>query len=183
MNDPDSILWPRARDGDRAAFAAIFDRHEQRAFRHAARLLTVREDAKDAIAVAFMELWRKRRSVRVVDGSPLPWLLNTVTNTARNLERSRRRHRLSLDRLPRGESSVEFVARDESGVLRALARLSERDQRVIVLSIMEGYSEREVALALGVAPGTVKSRLSRAKARLRDVAVDVDRPITEGALR
>ncbi len=64
--------------------AALFDRHEVRLFRHACRLLTAREDAKDAVTIAFFELWRKRSSVRLVDGSPLPWLLNTVSHSARN---------------------------------------------------------------------------------------------------
>ena len=76
--------------------AVLFDRYEGRLFRHACRLLTHREDAKDAVTVAFFELWRKRASVRVVDGSPLPWLLNTVAHCARNLERSGRRYRACL---------------------------------------------------------------------------------------
>jgi RNA polymerase sigma-70 factor (ECF subfamily) len=49
----------------------------------------------------------------------------------------------------------------------ALARLSLADRRVVTLCILEGYSEREAAELLGIPPGTVKSRLSRAKQRLR----------------
>lgn len=51
--------------------------------------------------------------------------------------------------------------------MAALRRLPEREQAVVVLSVLEGYPEREVAQALGVPVGTVKSRLSRAKAKLR----------------
>ncbi|WP_396133584.1 RNA polymerase sigma factor [Arthrobacter sp. 1088] len=47
-----------------------------------------RHDAEDATAAAFLELWRRREGVRLVDGSILPWLLVTTTNTARNLQRS-----------------------------------------------------------------------------------------------
>lgn len=155
------------RQGDELALAGLFDRYEGRLFRHASRLLTHREDAKDAVTVAFFELWRKRASVRLVEGSPLPWLLNTVAHCARNLERSGRRYRALLDRAPVAESSGA-VGRDDSGVLAALKRLPEREQSVVVLSVLEGYSEREVAQALGVPAGTVKSRLSRAKARLRE---------------
>jgi RNA polymerase sigma-70 factor (ECF subfamily) len=90
MND-DASDWVRVSEGDPAGLAALFDRHEARLFRHACRLLTAREDAKDAVTIAFFELWRKRRTVRLVDGSPLPWLLNTVAYSARNLERSARR--------------------------------------------------------------------------------------------
>lgn len=89
MSDDDAAVWARLRGGKEAALGELFDRHEARLFRHAARLLTSREDAKDAVAVAFFELWRKRESVRLVDGSPLPWLLNTVSHSARRRSASR----------------------------------------------------------------------------------------------
>ena len=88
MSDEDRDDWAGVCADDEAALARLFDRHGDRLFRHASRLLSVREDAKDAVVIAFSELWRKRRSVRLVDGSPLPWLLNTVSNAARNLERT-----------------------------------------------------------------------------------------------
>ncbi|KQM40312.1 RNA polymerase sigma factor [Microbacterium sp. Leaf203] len=166
MDDDDAGLWTRVRQGDELALAALFDRYDARLFRHASRLLTHREDAKDAVTVAFFELWRKRVSVRLVDGSPLPWLLTTVAHCARNLERSSRRYRALLDRAPVAEAPT--AGHDESGVLSALKRLPEREQAVVVLSVLEGYAEREVAQALGIPAGTVKSRLARAKAKLRD---------------
>ncbi|MCM3500559.1 sigma-70 family RNA polymerase sigma factor [Microbacterium sp. P26] len=166
MDDDDAGLWTRVRQGDELALAALFDRYDARLFRHASRLLTHREDAKDAVTVAFFELWRKRASVRLVDGSPLPWLLTTVAHCARNLERSSRRYRALLDRAP--VAATETSGHDDSGVLSALKRLPEREQAVVVLSVLEGYPEREIAQALGIPAGTVKSRLSRAKAKLRD---------------
>jgi RNA polymerase sigma-70 factor (ECF subfamily) len=167
VDDDDAGLWTRVRQGDELALAALFDRHEARLFRHASRLLTHREDAKDAVTVAFFELWRKRVTVRLVDGSPLPWLLTAVAHCARNLERSSRRYRALLDRAPVAEAASS-AGHDDSGVLSALKRLPEREQAVMVLSVLEGYAEREVAEALGIPAGTVKSRLARAKAKLRD---------------
>ncbi|ALJ21138.1 RNA polymerase sigma factor [Microbacterium sp. No. 7] len=164
----DRELWARVRGGDEAALAEVFDLHAPRVFRHACRLLTSREDAKDAVAIAFFELWRKRATVRLVDGSPLPWLLNTVANAARNLERSARRYRALLARVPATEHHDAPAAPDESGALAALRRLPEREQNVLVLSVLEGYPERAVATTLGIPVGTVKSRLARAKKRLRD---------------
>ncbi len=168
MDDADGELWVRVRAGDEAALGTLFDRHEARLFRHASRLLTAREDAKDAVTIAFFELWRKRLTVRLVDGSPLPWLLNTVSNAARNLERSGRRYRTLIARTPAADNGREPVASDESGVLAALKRLPAREQSVIVLTVLEGYPERAAAETLGIPLGTVKSRLARAKARLRD---------------
>jgi RNA polymerase sigma factor (sigma-70 family) len=168
VDDADDALWARVRDGDEYALAALFDRHEARVFRHALRLLTSREDAKDAVAIAFFELWRKRESVRLVDGSPLPWLLNTAAHSARNLERSGRRYRALLERTPVHDEHGHPVLYDESGVLAALKRLPEREQSVVVLTVIEGYPEKATAEALGIPVGTVKSRLARAKARLRE---------------
>ena len=168
MGDADEELWVRVRAGDESALGALFDRHEARLFRHAARLLTSREDAKDAVTVAFFELWRKRASVRLVDGSPLPWLLNTVSNSARNLERSGSRYRDLIHRTPVAAHAGPPTAHDETGVLAALKRLPAREQSVIVLTVLEGYPDREAAAALGIPVGTVKSRLARAKSRLRD---------------
>ena len=167
MND-DASDWVRVSEGDPAGLAALFDRHEARLFRHACRLLTAREDAKDAVTIAFFELWRKRRTVRLVDGSPLPWLLNTVAYSARNLERSARRYRTLIARAPRPESAAELSGSDESGVLAALKRLPARDQSVVILTVLEGYPEHETAQTLGIPVGTVKSRLARARAKLRD---------------
>ncbi|MFD4957298.1 RNA polymerase sigma factor [Microbacterium sp. NPDC058389] len=167
MDDEDAADWRALSAGDPHGLARLFDRHEARLFRHAARLLTTREDAKDAVAVAFFELWRRRDSVRLVDGSPLPWLLNTVSHTARNLERSARRYRALLGRVPAAAAVAAPEAPDETGALAALRRLPEKEQSVVVLTVMQGYRETEAAAALGIPVGTVKSRLSRAKARLR----------------
>jgi RNA polymerase sigma-70 factor (ECF subfamily) len=164
----EAALWERLRAGDESAIGELFDACEGRVFRHARRLLTSREDAKNAVAVAFFELWRKRSSVRLVDGSPLPWLLTTVTNTAWKQERSSRRYRALLARIPRAEHAGPPVASDETGVLAALKRLPAQERCVVVLSVLEGYQDRDVAETLGIPVGTVKSRLSRAKARLRD---------------
>lgn len=167
MGDDEAAAWQRLRAGDESALGDLFDRYEPRLFRHATRLLTDREDAKDAVAIAFFELWRKRTGVRLVDGSPLPWLLTTVANAARNLERAGRRYRALLAKTPAAASAAPS-AHDESGVLAALKQLPAGEQSVVVLSVLEGYPERDVAQTLGIPVGTVKSRLSRAKGRLRD---------------
>ena len=167
MNDLDADDWNRVLRGDASALDPFFARHAQRLFRHAARHLTVREDAKDAVVIAFYELWRRRHRVRLVDGSPLPWLLNTVTNCARNLERSARRYRNLLEAAGRELRAGDEVPETEPAVMAALDRLTARERSVVVLTLIEGYSEKDTANALGIPVGTVKSRLARAKGRLR----------------
>src|ERR1700712_311241 len=95
----ETALWSRARSGDGRAFAALFDAHRDRAFRHALRLLASAHDAEDVVAPPFFRLWRKPDAVPVADGSRLPWLLVTTTTLARNSGRGVRRYRAAIDRL------------------------------------------------------------------------------------
>lgn len=164
----DEVEWAKAIAGDGDAFGRLFDRHRRRVQLHSLRLAPTYADAEDVVAITFLEAWRNRDRVRFVDGSMLPWLLLTATNTSRNLTRAARRFREALQRLP-PPMPVPDHALDNghSDVERALSQLSVNDQRVVTLCVIEGYSEREAALALNVPPGTVKSRLSRAKVRLR----------------
>jgi len=176
--------WAAACAGDSAAFASIFDLHRDRVFGQALRLIREPHDAEDVTALVFLEAWRKRASVRVVDGSVIAWLLVTTNNVVRNLERSKRRYRAALSRLPQpsprddqpdpadavGER-IDQEARDTQ-VRQAFGRLSKADQDVITLCVIEGLTQAQAAKALGVPPGTVKSRLSRAKKRLTDLNGD-----------
>lgn len=132
-------------------------------------------DAEDVTAATFLEAWRRRESVRVVDGSVIGWLLVTANYLARNLERSRRRYRALLEQMREFEESpdpADDVARrldSQSMAARvhdALARLSKRDQDIITLCVIQQLSTADAAAVLAVPPGTVKSRLSRAKQRL-----------------
>lgn len=171
----DAAEWERAVGGDGEAFGRIFDRHRDRVHRHGIRLVPTASDVDDLVAITFLEAWRRRDRVRIVDGSVLPWLLVTATNVARNLRRSAVRYSGLLARLPETEPTVDpadVVARRD--VTARLRRLSLADRQVLVLCLLEGYSEREAAAALGVAPGTVKSRLSRARRRFAATEGDSD---------
>ena len=171
--------WANALRGDGEAFGRIFDRHRYRMFRHSYRLVAVTADADDIVSIAFLEAWRRADAVRFVDGSMLPWLLVTATNSARNLARSSRRYRAMLDRLP-SNSHADERSTDafDTEAHEALRKLSVADQRILTLCVLEDLSEKEAATVLGIPAGTVKSRLSRAKARL---ANSLDAPLTKEA--
>ncbi|MFD4991024.1 RNA polymerase sigma factor [Cellulosimicrobium cellulans] len=174
--ETDAALWAAALGGDGAAFGVLFDRHRDRVFRHAYRLVVDRPQAEDVLAAAFLELWRRRASVRLVDGSPLPWLLVTASNVARNVRRGTRRHRRLLDALPRAgdvpaaeESAfVDDPAEVVDPVLGAALRaLPAADLRLLTLVALEGWSLSDAAELLGLTPSAAKSRLHRARVRLR----------------
>ncbi|PPH01506.1 sigma-70 family RNA polymerase sigma factor [Rathayibacter sp. AY1F6] len=170
----DAESWERGSSGDGSAFALIFDQHRARVFRHAYRLLVDADDAEDATAIAFLELWRRRASVRLVDGSVLPWLLVTTTNAAQNLTRSRRRYRALLAALPHGEHhrSAEDVALsdelEDRRLAAALGQLSPTDLHLVTLVMIEGYSPTDAAPVLGLSAGTTRTKLHRARTALRE---------------
>lgn len=179
-------LWARALAGEGEAFGRIFDLHRGRVLRHALWHLGNRHDAEDATAVAFLELWRRRADVRIVDGSVLPWLLVVTGNVCRNLARGLRRYRTMLAALPRDarvEPSAEEAALGRASLFDAAEALLARTIRglptatraLVALTAMEGYSVSEAAAAVGMSVGAAKTRLSRARASLRDFS-PVDRP-------
>lgn len=173
----DSPLWERSLAGDGAAFAQIFDRHHPRVHRHAHRLTADQHYAEDLSAGAFLELWRRRHDAHLVSGSLLPWLLVTTSNLARNHARGLRRYRAFLERLPRGDLTAPEPTATSAGTgtwsdldgpwARALARLSAADLRLVTLVVMEEHSLADAGALLGLSPQATKSRMHRARQRLR----------------
>lgn len=174
--------WASVLAGDPDGFGSLYDTYRNRVFWHALRHTRSVHDAEDIAALVFLEAWRKRASVRLVDGSPLPWLLATTNNVARNAGRSRRRHQLALSRLPWPEDQEDFSSaaddRIDSAPRReairgAFAGLHARDQDVLSLCVIAEMPVAEAARVLGVPVGTVKSRLSRAKVKLATLIADL----------
>jgi RNA polymerase sigma factor (sigma-70 family) len=171
----ETATWGAALTGDADAFVAIFDLHHNRVYRHALRMTSNVHDAEDVTAAAFLELWRRRRSVRVVDGSVLPWLLATATNLARNLARRLRRYRTLIGTLTRAEGAssaadiaVERIEEERIGeqVRQALGALSPADATLLALTEFEHYSPAQVAAVLGISDGAARTRLHRARTRM-----------------
>lgn len=168
-------MWARARGGHGPSFGELFDRHQARVYRHALRLTSEVHEAEDVTAAAFLELWRRRDDVRVTSGSVLAWLLVTTTNLARNSRRARRRYRTFLAALPvpgtAPDAADAAFSDDAAGGDRALAAalrsLSAADLRLVTLVVLEDLALADAAGVLGITPAAAKSRMHRARARLR----------------
>jgi RNA polymerase sigma-70 factor (ECF subfamily) len=167
--------WAASLENDGSAFAVVFDLHRDRVYHHALRMTTNVHDAEDVVAAAFFELWRHRKSVRVVDGSVLPWLLVTTTNLSRNLTRGIRRYQALVASLPRVTEvrSSEDAALEKIEELRlatnlreAMSTLAPADVALILLTTFEHYSSTQVGAALGISDGAARTRLHRARTRL-----------------
>lgn len=171
----DDADWAATLQGDGEAFGRLFDVHRHRAYRLALRLTGDVTEAEDVVAGAFLELWRRRRDVRVTSDGIRPWLLVTVTNLASNSGRGLRRHRAFLARLPRSEPTGESAERqaltradlDVDPSLRAAIRaLGATDRRLLALVALEGYPLREAGAVLGLSESAARSRWQRVRRRL-----------------
>ena len=181
---PDEVaeLVRRAQGGELAAFNTLVLRHQDAAYSLAFRFLRSRKPAEDVTQEAFLRAFNRLDTFR---GERFrSWLLRIVANAARDeLRRRKRRPQRSLDEArddpdmpsidpiePRPGPAAVAEQADLRRVLdAALARLPEEWRLVVLLSDVHGLAYEEVAAAAGVPLGTVKSRLSRARARLREI--------------
>ncbi|MGO2750208.1 MAG: RNA polymerase sigma factor [Pseudoclavibacter sp.] len=167
----------------------LYDRYRVQIFRSAYRKVGSVADAEEVVAIVFLECWRLRNKVRLVEGSVLPWLLSVTTHTSLNFTRSQRRYRRMVDTLPpaldeadHAESTEERLDNSKrcDALRRALCVLSSGDRAVVNLCLVEELPQSIVARALDIPEGTVKSRLHRARRQLvRAVEADVAAERTE----
>jgi RNA polymerase sigma factor (sigma-70 family) len=169
-------LVERARNGDVTAYEQLVRTHQDLAARTAYVITGGAADAQDAVQEAFVKAYYALGRFR--GGSPFrPWLLRIVANEAINRRRAARRQmglalraaegRLQDDAVPSPEGAA--LAQDEHRrLVGAMNQLRPEDRLVIAYRYWFDLSESEMAEALGCARGTVKSRLSRAVARLRE---------------
>src|SRR3984957_8638970 len=184
MDDPTTQLRAQARAGDADAFGAVFDACAKSVYNHAFRLTGDWSAAEEVMSMTFLEAWRCRDSIAADGGALRPWLLGIATHVGRGQRRAAWRHRTALARLAVADELPDF-ADDASGRLddaarikalhRALAGLPGPELEVLALCVWSGLSYGDAAEALHVPVGTVRSRLSRARAKLAR--------LTDGELR
>jgi RNA polymerase sigma factor (sigma-70 family) len=161
----------RARAGDRDAYARLVARYGALAHR-TAYLLGAGDDAEDVVQEAFVKAYRALGSFRE-GGAFRPWLLRIVANETSNLHRSARRRRTLELRLaepdvdPLEPERAALTAAARTALLAAINTMPHRDRQVLCCRYFLDLSEAETAEVLSWPRGSVKSRLSRALAKLR----------------
>jgi RNA polymerase sigma-70 factor (ECF subfamily) len=176
-----------AKAGEVEAFNALVLTYQDMAYSVAYRILQDEDHAADAAQNAFITAFRKLDQFKGEHFKP--WLMKIVTNICYDELRHRRRHPIaSLDDLENDTDGLQFDTEDETpmmasvesperavqrselqaGIEDCIQRLSEVYRVIVVLSDVEGHSYEETAEISGISLGTVKSRLSRARANLRD---------------
>lgn len=170
----DAALVARAAGGSEAAFRQLYRRHARPVYWIAHGLLHSPPDAEDVLQETFVVAWRKLPGLELAGDSLLPWLATICRFQAANRLRTLRRTAAAqLDEREPDTVDVEQQVIDgdlAERILRAVDGLTPLDQRIFRLCVGEGYAYQAAADELGVAHGVVRNRLSRIRARLRDVA-------------
>ncbi|MDT0322888.1 RNA polymerase sigma factor [Streptomyces millisiae] len=169
-------MHARVRAGDPEAFRELFRAHAGLVYGYAARATGDPSLAEDVVSLTFLEAWRLRGRLRDEGETPRPWLMGIAVNVLRNATRAKRRHERAMARLPAPAVVPDFAdelvgraadAERLAAAKRALAALSGGERQAFMLHVWSGLSYEETARALGVRVGTVRSRLFRARVRLR----------------
>lgn len=168
----DVVLAVRAQDGDRAALAALVERHEPRVRRLAGYLLNDPQDAEDAAQEALAKVLTRIDQFRG-EARFATWLYSLVTNTCRDLgERQRRRQHQALETAPEvastlGPHDLACQREQRAELARELEGLSNDQRHVMVMKDVLALSYEEIAEVLEMPVGTVKCHAHRGRARMR----------------
>ncbi len=169
-------LVERAKQGDERAFASLYDMNVDRIYRLAYRMAGEDDLAMDFTQEAFVKAYQRLDQFRG-DAAFSTWLhsitVSVALNGLRKVDRHRSRERSLEDAAPvaDGRAMVDPGVRDR--IEKAVDDLPDIYRTVFLMHDLEGYPHGEIAKALGLAEGTSKARLSRARAKLREALGDV----------
>ena len=180
MSEPEEDLIARSRDGDVDAFNQIVDMYQRPLYNMALRMLGDAPAAEDATQDAFFSAFRNIG--RFKGGNLKSWLFTIAANACRDVLRSRNVRRtksldaedVSIDPPSSNESPEDYAVRREMGqsIQQGLDSIPHDQRLAVVLIDVQGFGYEEAAGVMGISVGTVKSRLSRGRARVRDFLRD-----------
>ncbi|MEJ2723348.1 MAG: sigma-70 family RNA polymerase sigma factor [Deltaproteobacteria bacterium] len=169
----DSDLIGRFKRGDPSAFEAIVRKYQDRVYNLCRYMLRDPEDARDAAQDVFLKSYRAMKDLKP-DSSLYRWIYRIALTTCIDYRRKSRREAFRNEPLPEdlasGEHSPHRLYESKKiteSVQTALQKLPEKLRAAIVLREIENLSYEEIAQVLNTSPGTVKSRISRAREQLR----------------
>ena len=164
-------LVARRQAGDVEAFETIYRQHASRLYTLACRMAGSPEDGEDLLQEIFLQAYRKLGSFKG-DATLGTWLYRLALNHCLDYVRSRRAKMNKLTSAIEGEIACEPAARRETPIARldlerAVERLPEGCREAFVLHDVEGFDHKEVGRLLGIAEGTSKSQVFKARMKLR----------------
>lgn len=166
MSIEETELVARARQNDIRAYEALYRLHVGRVVALCYRLCHDRDMAEDLTQEAFVQAWRKLSNFRG-DSAFGSWLYRIATNTALSYLRKQTPFKRSLDIADVEEPSARDDTDEQLGLEQAIGKLPDGARAVFVLYSLEGYTHDEIAKLLGIAQGSSKAQLHRARQLLQ----------------
>lgn len=163
-------LVHRAAEGDKEAFGLIYEAVSHELYRYALYVLRNKEDAEDAVSQCVIESFRAISSLKTA-GAFKQWIFTILTRVIKRKQKELIAKRGNEDVFGDAEIfSPQNVSSEVSRSLEiqeALGTIDEEDRRIVLLSLVSGYSGKEIAAMTGLSHAAVRTRLSRIMAKLR----------------
>lgn len=162
----EKVLVKQAVTGDKSAFAALYTRYKDELYRYAYFRLGNEEDARDAVSSCIVSAYEGIYALRA-EGAFRSWIFRILYYACVKLiaEQSERAARADVAELDRVEAADTGLSPE---ITEALDILSPEDKDIVLLSVIAGYNSREISSMTGIKAATVRSRLSRALAKMKD---------------
>lgn len=161
----------KARGGDRDAFGRLYDAVARDLYRAALYTLGSPQDAEDVVAETFLEAWKGIHTLRE-EGSFRQWIMRILSIRCKRRIGGYVREKGNIDIEDYTEEGVPDDSAPRAEVREAMARLAPEERQIVVLSVLEGYTMREIAEMLSLPQGTVSSKLHRTLKKLRRMLED-----------
>ncbi len=184
MSSEEKLLLKKAIKGDIESFERLIEKYQVKAYNIALRMMGNEEDAKDTLQDAWIKIYKSLKNFRQ-DSSFYTWVYRIVTNTCHDA--LKKRHRINqVTSLTDYSNSLEGEINDIKDevhiperifenkeytqlLLEALDKLSIDHKQIIILRDVQGFSYEEISQIMACSEGTVKSRLSRARIKLKEI--------------
>lgn len=158
-------LIKRSKKGDKEAFALLMDMHRQMLYNTALLVLHQEDDALDAIQDAILACWENLPTLRK-DQYFKTWLVKILLNKCRDIQRSQS-HYAFVEELPESGDEPDWDTHMDVG--RAMGRLDDQDQLILSLFYYDDLNIRQIAEALSISEGAVRTRLTRSQERFKKI--------------
>lgn len=162
------ILLESAKSGNANSFGALYERYAGELYLYAYKFLGNKEDAEDAVQQASVNVYRNIKNIRNSD-SFKAYYFKALANCCKNILSKRRLNIVSVEDTNEisSENSTENEIIEKSLLDKALSSLGENEREILLLSVVSGFTSKEIAKIIGLTHSTVRSKLSRTLAKLR----------------
>ncbi len=169
MKDNTALLAVKAAKGDASAFGELYSLFAQDMYRYALYSLGSRESAQDAVQETALEAFKNIKKLKNEEAAKA-WFFGILYNVCKRFQREKYKADFTpldfCEELSSADTSEDISA--SLDLLRLINSLSEQEREIVLLSAVCGYSGKEIAEVTGIPHGTVRSKLSRSLAKLRE---------------